>query len=107
MNKKLELLLSRHVKTLPDGRIIRQWRFTRVVRISSFLRAILGKRITRDQQANRLKICVGCPFMEQLGANQFCKACGCGHKRLARLHVKVKFKNAVCPKGLWPRFDKP
>jgi hypothetical protein len=49
--------------------------------------------VDKEEAANRLDICKGCPFL--IKATVQCKKCGCFMK------AKTKLKQAVCPEGQW------
>lgn len=50
-------------------------------------------RSSRELQAERLAICVDCPFFNKLTVG--CNKCGCF------LKMKTKLERATCPIGHW------
>ena len=56
------------------------------------LSALLSGRVKKEVEEKRWNHCLGCTFLKN---NNQCKKCGCLMK------LKVKYKGAQCPIGIW------
>ena len=71
----------------------------------SFVRALLGPRLSKVDAAARLDACEICPqrivrpYQSKgiIKERWFCKACECGNHRWAELRRKVRMLKAYCP----------
>lgn len=50
-------------------------------------------RIIAEDRAQRMEVCMLCPFVNEL--KNKCKKCGCN------LTLKTAYKNSRCPVGKW------
>ena len=55
------------------------------------LTALISGRVKKTTEDKRWSHCLDCTFLK----NNKCKKCGCFMK------IKVKFKGAKCPIGIW------
>lgn len=77
-------------------------------KMRSLLTVLCSKRIDEEAYQKRQATCAACPFVQNVGEHQYCKACKCPQSRLSRLSFKNRFSKHYCPaqkhEGTYPKW---